>query len=201
MRRPGACLRRCPSRAWFSWLRFGRVTWSSMSAVLRVTRRQFWLVLPSRLSVLKWDEGLAEQASQTLMELEVDNAAVVTGPLAEGYPSEGPFDVILMNGCVPSVPQALLDQLKDQGRLVTILAEHDFGRAYLYGKERRPGEPSPGLRCRRSAASRIFERKRICFLSICHNHKGIRPRIAGKLSQTPKGCCSNPTHPNSPVQA
>jgi len=83
---------------------------------------------------LEMDERLADQASQDLVELEIDNAAIVLGPLPEGYPSEGPFDVILMNGCVPAVPQSLLDQLKDRGRLVTILAEHEFGRAYLYSK-------------------------------------------------------------------
>lgn len=81
---------------------------------------------------LECDEGLAEQASHTLAELEIDNAAVVTGPLAEGYPGEGPFDVIVLNGCVPDVPDALLKQLKVGGRLVVILAEGDFGRATLF---------------------------------------------------------------------
>ncbi len=83
---------------------------------------------------LEADERIAEQAGEALMDLEVDNAAIVTGPLNEGYESEGPFDVILLNGSVPVVPKGLLDQLKDGGRLVTIVAENDFGRAYLYRK-------------------------------------------------------------------
>lgn len=83
---------------------------------------------------LDCDERLTEQASQILTELEADNAGVVAGELSEGYASEGPFDVILLNGCVPLVPQALLDQLKDGGRLVAVIAEHDFGRACLFRK-------------------------------------------------------------------
>lgn len=81
---------------------------------------------------LECDEGLAEQASQTLMELEADNAAVVTGPLADGNAGEGPFDVILLNGAVPDVPAGLLSQLKDGGRLVAIIAARNFGQATLF---------------------------------------------------------------------
>jgi protein-L-isoaspartate(D-aspartate) O-methyltransferase len=60
------------------------------------------------------------------MDLGVTNAAVVTGPLEEGYPSEGPFDVIVVEGAVEVVPDALLDQLKEGGRLVAIVG---YGRA------------------------------------------------------------------------
>jgi len=81
---------------------------------------------------LECDQGLAEQASQTLMALEADNAAIVTGPLPDGYASEGPFDVILLNGSVADVPGGLLSQLKDGGSLVAIVAAHGFGRATLY---------------------------------------------------------------------
>lgn len=81
---------------------------------------------------LECDEGLAEQASQTLTELEIDNAAIVTGRLPDGYPSEGPFDVILLNGCVSDVPDSLLKQLKDGGCLVAIIAEDEFGQATLF---------------------------------------------------------------------
>lgn len=81
---------------------------------------------------LECNESLAEQATQTLMELETDNAAVVSGPLPEGYASEGPFDVILLNGSVPEVPGALLKQLKDGGRLVAIIAQGNFGDATLF---------------------------------------------------------------------
>ncbi len=81
---------------------------------------------------LECNESLAEQATQALTDMEADNAAVVSGPLPEGYASEGPFDVILLNGSVPEVPGALLKQLKDGGRLVAIIAQGNTGEATLF---------------------------------------------------------------------
>ncbi|MGI9385071.1 MAG: protein-L-isoaspartate O-methyltransferase family protein [Methyloligellaceae bacterium] len=81
---------------------------------------------------LECDSGLAETAGKTLMELEADNAAVVTGPLPEGYSEEGPYDAILLNGAVPDVPQSLLDQLKQGGRLVAVLSAGGLGKATLF---------------------------------------------------------------------
>jgi len=81
---------------------------------------------------LECERSLAEQASQSLTELEIDNAAVVSGPLHAGYATEGPFDVILLNGCVRKVPAALLKQLRDGGRLVVIVAEGEFGKATVF---------------------------------------------------------------------
>lgn len=78
------------------------------------------------------EAALAEAAGATLTELEVDNAAVVTGPLPDGYPEEGPYGVILLNGGVPRVPRALLSQLRNGGRLVTVVGDQNFGQAYLY---------------------------------------------------------------------
>ena len=81
---------------------------------------------------LECDPVLADVASQTLTELDVDNAAVVTGALEEGYAAEGPFDAIVINGCDPDVPERLLKQLQDGGRLVVIISGGDFGQATLF---------------------------------------------------------------------
>ncbi len=75
---------------------------------------------------------MAKQAGDTLSELQIMNVAVVEGALAAGQADQGPFDVILINGAVEQVPQPLLDQLKDGGRLVTVLIENGFGRAECY---------------------------------------------------------------------
>ena len=71
---------------------------------------------------LECDGGLADQASKALGEAGVDNAVVVKGALLDGYPNEGPYDAILINGAITDMPPALLDQLKDGGRLVAIKA-------------------------------------------------------------------------------
>lgn len=81
---------------------------------------------------LECDEDMAACAGENLVTQGVDNAAVVTGPLNQGYPSQGPYDAIVLNGAVPSVPKALLEQLKEGGRLVAIVSEGALGRAHLF---------------------------------------------------------------------
>ena len=73
------------------------------------------------------DEGLAEEAQSILSEQGVDKAAVMNGPLTEGAAKSGPYDVILIQGGVEEVPQALLDQLKDGGRIGAVFAEGALG--------------------------------------------------------------------------
>jgi protein-L-isoaspartate(D-aspartate) O-methyltransferase len=63
------------------------------------------------------DEARAEEAQSILSEHGVDNAAVIAGVLAEGAAKSGPYDVILLEGAVEEIPVALLDQLKDGGRI------------------------------------------------------------------------------------
>jgi protein-L-isoaspartate(D-aspartate) O-methyltransferase len=76
--------------------------------------------LAQTVVVLESDPALAETATKALEELGVDNAAVVTGDLEVGYPSEGPYDAIIVEGTIDAMPPGLLDQLKDGGRLVAI---------------------------------------------------------------------------------
>jgi protein-L-isoaspartate(D-aspartate) O-methyltransferase len=78
---------------------------------------------------LEADAALAEQAAKALAAVGTDRVALVTGPLAEGYARGGPYDAILVNGAVPEVPQGLLDQLKDGGRLTSVISDDTFGRA------------------------------------------------------------------------
>jgi protein-L-isoaspartate(D-aspartate) O-methyltransferase len=75
---------------------------------------------------LEADPELAMLASENLVDLGVANAAVVTGSLVAGYPSEGPYDVIFLGGAVEFVPDALFEQLKEGGRLLGVVG---YGRA------------------------------------------------------------------------
>lgn len=82
--------------------------------------------LAGSVVALESDETLAANASEALTEQGIDNVAVVTGPLEAGYPSEAPYDVILLGGAVEEIPQPLFEQLKEGGRLVGVLG---YGRA------------------------------------------------------------------------
>jgi protein-L-isoaspartate(D-aspartate) O-methyltransferase len=59
----------------------------------------------------------------------VDNAAVVVGPLAAGDAKHAPFDVITIQGGVEVVPDNLLAQLREGGRIGAIFLEGALGIA------------------------------------------------------------------------
>lgn len=73
------------------------------------------------------DATRAEEAQQNLSAHGVDNAAVFEGVLAEGSAKSAPYDVIMLQGAVEQVPEALLAQVKEGGRIVAIFAEGALG--------------------------------------------------------------------------
>lgn len=73
------------------------------------------------------DEHMAAEAQTLLLETGADNAIVHTGPLAEGAAEHGPYDVIMIQGGVEQVPQAILDQLKEHGRIACLFMEGELG--------------------------------------------------------------------------
>ena len=77
--------------------------------------------LARAVTAVEAEPELAAAARETLEALGLDNAAVIDGDHANGAPEAGPFDVILLNGSVPEVPESLLAQLKDGGRLVAVV--------------------------------------------------------------------------------
>ncbi len=73
------------------------------------------------------DETRATEAQSNLMEAEADNAIIHTGPLEQGAAEHGPYDVIIIQGGVERLPDALLDQLKDNGRIACVFMEGQLG--------------------------------------------------------------------------
>lgn len=87
----------------------------------------------STVVALECDPELAARANQALASLAIDNVAVVVGGLAIGDAAHGPYDVIIIEGQVPSVPQIILDQMADCGRLLAVIDDGAGpGRATLF---------------------------------------------------------------------
>lgn len=61
---------------------------------------------------------LVEHVKQCLKRLGIDNVQVLNTDGSRGYAPAAPFDVILVPGAIPEVPQALLSQLNRGGRLL-----------------------------------------------------------------------------------
>ena len=77
------------------------------------------------------DETLATEAEAALLAAEIENAVVLQGALVEGAVKAAPFDVILIEGGVETVPDALAGQLAEGGRMGAIFQEGRLGRARL----------------------------------------------------------------------
>ena len=75
------------------------------------------------------DAALAQQARTNLQAAGVHNVEVRQGDGSQGAPSDGPFDVIMLSGSVPNVPQVLLNQLSIGGRLLAVVGEDPVMRA------------------------------------------------------------------------
>lgn len=81
---------------------------------------------------LETDGNLTESARNILREVGATSVTVVAGPLPEGCPQHGPYDVIVLNGLVEAVSTQLLGQLKDGGRLVGLVGNGPASKAMLY---------------------------------------------------------------------
>lgn len=67
------------------------------------------------------------EAETALADANIDNVAFVEGPLAEGVAKSAPYDVILIEGGVQTVPQLILDQLAEGGRIIAIFLDGALG--------------------------------------------------------------------------
>ena len=70
-------------------------------------------------------------AEKNLADNGVSNVTVELGNAAQGWSTGAPFDVIVVSGSLPELPQALLQQLSIGGRLVVIIGSSPAMKAQL----------------------------------------------------------------------
>jgi protein-L-isoaspartate(D-aspartate) O-methyltransferase len=68
-------------------------------------------------SVELW-EALATTARRNLNTHGIDNVEVVVGDGSKGHPDRAPYDAILVSAAFPRVPEPLVSQLAQGGRLI-----------------------------------------------------------------------------------
>ena len=61
---------------------------------------------------------LAERSIETLRRLGYENIRIYAGDGSRGLPEKAPFDRILVACAAPNVPEPLVEQLKDGGKMV-----------------------------------------------------------------------------------
>jgi protein-L-isoaspartate(D-aspartate) O-methyltransferase len=77
------------------------------------------------------DAALAQKAARTLSDLSINNVAVHTGPLDAGRASDAPYGIVIFDGAVEKLPEAIVDQLAEGGRMAAVVVEGGVGRGVL----------------------------------------------------------------------
>ncbi len=75
-------------------------------------------VLAKEVYTIEIVEPLCKQADSTLQTLGYDNCYVRCGDGYKGWPEEAPFDAIIVTAAPPTIPQPLIDQLAEGGRMI-----------------------------------------------------------------------------------
>jgi protein-L-isoaspartate(D-aspartate) O-methyltransferase len=84
--------------------------------------------LGAKVYTIERNPELADAARERLARLGYKEVEVILGDGTEGYAAAAPYDAILVTAAAPHVPQALIDQLADNGRLVIPVGDrmHQF---------------------------------------------------------------------------
>ena len=77
------------------------------------------------------DPVLVNMAHDNLKRYGVENVIVEEGDAIRGWPSNAPYDLIVVSGGVPFIPETLLQQLKVGGRLFAFVGEPQLMTATL----------------------------------------------------------------------
>lgn len=72
-----------------------------------------------RIKSLQWD------AKRRLKQLDFYNISTKHGDGWQGWAAKGPFDAIIVTAAAESIPQALLEQLSDGGRLLIPVGDNE----------------------------------------------------------------------------
>jgi len=79
--------------------------------------------------------SLAQRARQVLDEIGIENVSVRHGDGSRGWPEEAPFNGIMVTAAAPVVPEPLLTQLADGGRMVIPVGGAGMQQLELWRRE------------------------------------------------------------------
>jgi protein-L-isoaspartate(D-aspartate) O-methyltransferase len=80
-------------------------------------------MLAGSVTVIESNKELAKIAEKNLAQLDIKNVKLHVAELLIGANKSKQFDVIFVGGAVEQIPDLLISQLKDGGRLVTVMAD------------------------------------------------------------------------------
>ncbi len=92
--------------------------------------------LAGKVYSIELESELAARATGTLKRLGYSNVIVKQGDGYSGWPSEAPFDRILLTAAPAEIPTVLIDQLAEDGRLVAPVGKTSFQELIVIEKRK-----------------------------------------------------------------
>lgn len=80
---------------------------------------------------------LAELAKKNLAKEKIKNVLVVEGDGSKGLPREAPFDRIVVTAAARKIPERLVEQLKEGGRMVAPVGESAYAQELILLQKKR----------------------------------------------------------------
>jgi protein-L-isoaspartate(D-aspartate) O-methyltransferase len=80
-------------------------------------------------------ESLAKRAEATLKRLGYNNVKVLAGDGYQGWPDHAPFDGIIVTCAPDHIPQPLVEQLRNGGRMIIPVGPPDNQQLYVLQKQ------------------------------------------------------------------
>ena len=81
------------------------------------------------------DQDLITFSESIASSNSMNNIVFINNKLSKGYIDQGPYSCILIEGGVEEVPNIILDQIAEGGKLVTVIMENDTGSAIKYSRK------------------------------------------------------------------
>ena len=86
--------------------------------------------------VVEEDEQLIRNAENAIKKYNINNVVFIKNEIAKGYSEQSPFNAIIIEGAIQIVPNNILDQLEEGGRLLAIIQDEVVCTAKLFKKNR-----------------------------------------------------------------
>ena len=84
--------------------------------------------------VVEENEQLLNNSENAIKKNNINNVVFIKNEIVRGYSEQSPFNAIIIEGAIQEVPNNILDQLDEGGRLFAIVQEGDICSAKLFKK-------------------------------------------------------------------
>ena len=84
--------------------------------------------------VVEENEKLLNNSENAIKKNNINNVVFIKNEIVKGYSEQSPFNAIIIEGAIQEIPNNILEQLDEGGRLFAIVQEGDICSAKLFKK-------------------------------------------------------------------